>query len=152
MQLRLEEPVMRRVACALAGVALVLLAGCAATQPGDRNTGPGYTNNVSDLQVKVPALKGDPCRGSHADQLFANCGRYVTEVANTIGALRADLPAQAGEVTVLQDAVNSYQRANCDTAAAPTATQRTGCAKALTTIGTELDRLSQALASLPTSG
>jgi hypothetical protein len=143
---------MRRVACVLAGVALVLLAGCANTQPGNGNTGPGYTNNVSDLQVKVPALKGDPCRGSRADQLFPNCGRYVTEVANTIGALRADLPGQSGEITVLQDAVNSYQRGTCDTAVSPTPTQRTNCPKALATIGTELDRLSQALASLPTSG
>lgn len=141
---------MRRLV--LAGVALVLLAGCADAQPGDRNTGPGYTNNVADLQVKVPALKGDPCRGTRADQLFANCGRYVTEVANTIGALRADLPGQAGEIAVLQDAVNSYQRSSCDTATSPSAAQRTDCPKALTSIGTELDRISQALASLPTSG
>jgi hypothetical protein len=141
---------MRRLV--LVGVALVLLAGCANTQPGDRNTGPGYTNNVSDLQVKVPALKTDPCRGTRADQLFATCGRYVTEVANTIGALRADLPGQAGEITVLQDAVDSYQRASCDTATAPTAAQRTDCPKALTSIGTELDRIGQALAALPTSG
>ena len=145
---------MRRVACALAGVALALAgcAGCANTQPGDRNPGPGYTNNVSDLRVKVPALKTDPCRGSRADQLFTNCGRYVTEVANTIGAVRADLPGQTGEVTVLQGAVNSYQRANCDTATSPTSAQRTDCPKALRSIGTELDRLGQALASLPTSG
>jgi hypothetical protein len=141
---------MRRLV--LAGVALVALAGCADTQPGDRNTGPGYTNNVSDLQVKVPALKSDPCRGPRADQLFTTCGRYVTEVANTLGALRADLPGQSGEIAVLQDAVNSYQRASCDTATSPSAAQRTDCPKALTSIGTELDRLSQALAGLPTSG
>jgi hypothetical protein len=146
---------MRRVeqlGCALACVALVLLAGCADNQPGDQNPTPGYTNNVSDLRVKVPALKADPCRGSRADQLFTNCGRYVTEVANTIGALRADLPGQDGEITVLQDAVNSYQRAGCDSATSPTAAQRRDCPKALTSIGTELDRLGQALASLPTSG
>jgi len=68
--------------------------------------------------------------------LFTNCGRYVTEVANTIGALRADLPGQAGEITVLQNAVNSYQQASCDTAPSPTAAQRTNCPKALTSIGT----------------
>ena len=141
---------MRRLV--LVGVALVLLAGCADTQPGDRNTGPGYTNNVSDLQVKVPALKSDPCRGTRADQLFPTCGRYVTEVANTIGAMKADLPGQAGEITVLQNAVNTYQQASCDTATSPSAAQRTGCPKALTSIGTELDRISQALSSLPTSG
>jgi hypothetical protein len=142
--------VLRRIV--LVGVALVSLAGCADTQPGDRNTGPGYTNNVSDLQIKVPALKGDPCRGARASQLFATCGRYVTEVANTIGALRADLPGQTGEITVLQNAVNSYQQASCDTATSPTAAQRVDCPKALTSIGTELDRISQALAGLPTSG
>jgi hypothetical protein len=141
--------------CAVAGVTLVVLAvaGCADDQPGDQNPGAGYTNNVSDLQVKVPALRADPCRGAQVDQLFGNCGRYVTEVANTIGALRAELAGQAGEITALQDAVNSYQRADCDSSGnTPSATQRTDCPKALTSIGVELDRLNDALAGLPTSG
>lgn len=135
-------------ALALAGC----LAGCADTQPGDQNPGAGYTNNVSDLDVKIPALQADPCRGKQADSLYGNCGRYVTEVANTIGALRADLPAQSGEIDTLQAAVNSYQKTDCDTVGGtPSTAQRTGCPKALASIGTELDRLSQALASLPTS-
>jgi hypothetical protein len=85
------------------------------------------------------------------DQLFGNCGRYVTEVANTIGALRAELASQSGEIDTLQAAVNSYQRANCDSAGgSPSTAQRSDCPKALTSIGTELDRLGTALATLPT--
>ena len=134
------------------GAALALvLAGCADTQPGDRNPGGGYTNSVADLDVKVPALQADPCRGRQADTLFGDCGRYVTEVANTISALRAELPGQSGEIDTLQAAVTSYQKASCDSSGtSPSAAQRTECPKALTSIGTELDRIDTALASLPT--
>lgn len=143
-----------RVGRVVTGVALVALVatGCADTQPGDRNPGAGYTNSVADLDVKVPALQADPCRGRQAESLFVDCGRYVTEVANTIGALRAELPGQSGEIDTLAAYVTSYQRAGCDTAAGtPSASQRTTCPKALTSIGTELDRIDEALASLPTT-
>lgn len=134
------------------GAALALaLAGCADTQPGDQNPGSGYTNSVADLDVKVPALQSDPCRGRQADTLFGDCGRYVTEVSNTIGALRAELPGQAGEIDTLAAAVNDYQKARCDTAGpSPSSAQRAGCPKALTSIGVELDRIDTALAGLPT--
>src|SRR5438105_1280612 len=100
---------MRVIAGMLAGVlALTALAGCADNQPGDTNNGPGYTDNVADLLVKVPALDGDPCRGKQAGTLFPNCGRYVTEVANTIGALRDNLPNQGAALTALQGAVTRY--------------------------------------------
>lgn len=137
----------------LAGALLALvLAGCAGTQPGDRNPGSGYSNSVADLAVKVPALQADPCRGAQVASLFGNCGRYVAQVANTIGALRAELAGQSGEIDTLQAAVNTYQRAGCDGVGnSPSATQRTDCPKALTSIGTELDRLDQALVRLPTS-
>ena len=141
-----------RIVVAGCALAALVLAGCANTQPGDRNTGRGYTNDVSDLLVKVPALQGDPCRGKQADQLFPSCGRYVTEVANTVSALRTDLPAQSTETNTLQNAVTSYQRSGCDTAGtSPTVDQRNKCPRALAAIGAELDQLSKALDSLPTS-
>ncbi len=142
-----------RLGRVLAGALLALaLAACADDQPGDRNPGAGYTNSVADLKVKVPALQADPCRGSQAGSLFVDCGRYVSEVTNTIGAMRAELPGAAGEIDTLQAAVTSYQKAGCDAVTGtPTAAQRAGCPKALTSIGTELDRISRALASLPTS-
>jgi hypothetical protein len=139
---------------ALAGVALAVLAlaGCADDQPGDQNPGAGYTNNVSDLQVKVPALQSDPCRGTQTDGLFENCGRYVTEVANTLAALRADLPGQGSTIDALQNSVSAFQQHGCDSVSgAPTSAQRGACPTALTSIGTDLDRLSTALASVPTS-
>ena len=138
-----------RVLAGVLALAALVLAGCADTQPGDQNPGAGYTNNVSDLDVKIPALQADPCRGTKAGSLFGNCGRYVTEVANTIGALRAELPSQSGEIDTLQAAVNSYQKTDCDSVDGTV--QRSDCPKALASIGTELDRISQALASLPTS-
>jgi hypothetical protein len=142
------------VASGLAGVALavLVLAGCADAQPGDTNPGSGYTNNVSDLLVKVPALRADPCRGTQADQLFTDCGRYVVEVANTVAALRADVPGQAEQINALSDAVHSFQTLACDSAGNdPSPAQRSGCPQALTSIGNDLDRLGQALATTPTS-
>lgn len=139
---------------ALAGVTLAALAlgGCADNQPGDQNPGAGYTNNVSDLQVKIPALKSDPCRGKQTDGLFENCGRYVTEVANTIAALRADLTNQGDTINALENSVTSYQQHGCDSVNGnPTSAQTSACPTALTSIGADLDRLSTALASVPTS-
>jgi len=102
--------------------------------------------------VKIPAMQADPCRSTQASTLFPNCGRYVTEVANTIGALQQDLPNQGSAVNGLQNAVNSYQRLGCDTiSVAPTAQQEQTCPGNLRTIGTELDLLDKALATVPAS-
>jgi hypothetical protein len=132
-------------------VAVVAVGGCAAPHAGNGSNN-GYTNDVADLLVKVPALRGDPCRGAQAGQIFANCGRYVTEIANTVAALRADLPGQGASVDALQTAVTTYQRNTCDSAgSSPTAVQARACPAALTTIGVELDRLGGALAAIPTS-
>lgn len=144
---------MRRLAC-LAGLVLALLvvAGCADDQPGDRNPGVGYTNNIADLQVKIPALRSDPCRGAQAAQLYGDCGRYVTEVSNTVNALRADVPGHTSLINALSGAVNRYQSMDCDTITGrPTANQRTNCPAALKAIGTDLDQLGSTLASAPTS-
>jgi len=145
---------MRVIAGVLAGVlSLAALAGCADNQPGDTNTGPGYTNNVADLLVKLPALDGDPCRGKQVATLFPNCGRYVTEVAGTLGALRDNLPGQAVALTALQGAVTRFQQLGCDTiTGSPSAVQQVACPAALTAIGGALDVLDKALAALPTSG
>jgi hypothetical protein len=144
---------MRVTAGVLAGVlGLAVLAGCADNQPGDTNNGPGYTNNVADLLVKVPALDSDPCRSKQDNTIWPNCGRYVTEVANTIGALRDDLPGQTATLTTLQAAVTRFQQLGCDTVTgAPTALQQGDCPATLTTIGGALDVLGTALAALPTS-
>lgn len=145
---------MRRLLVACAGVALAVLAvaGCANTQPGDQNPGAGYTNNVSDLLVKIPAMQADPCRGTQVNQLFPNCGRYVTEIANTVNALRADVPGQAADINSLSSAVHTYQSLSCDSAGnSPSAAQQSHCPAALTAIGQDLDRLDKSLASTTTS-
>ena len=142
-----------RIVTALAGVAVVLvLAGCADDQPGDQNPGAGYTNNVSDLQVKVPALQSDPCRGTQGQQDPGSCGRYVTEVANTVSSLQAELPSQARQISAMANSVHSYQSMACDTiSGAPSTAQRDGCPAALTSIGHDLDAIAKALASTPAS-
>ncbi len=144
----------RLVACVGIAVAVLALAGCADTQPGDQNPGAGYTNNVSDLLVKIPALQADPCRRSQAAQLYAGCGRYVTEVANTVNALRADVRGHTDAIDALATAVHSYQSLSCDSAGnSPSAAQRTTCPAALTDIGRDLDQLDSTLATAtPTSG
>ncbi|HEX5407254.1 MAG TPA: hypothetical protein VFX16_33685 [Pseudonocardiaceae bacterium] len=143
----------RATVTALAGVVLVLtLAGCADDQPGDQNPGAGYTNNVSDLLVKIPALQSDPCRGAQGQQDYGNCGRYVTEVANTVAALQADVPNQADAINALAASVRTYQSMACDTIPGkPSAAQRTDCPAALTSIGRDLDVIAKALASSPSS-
>jgi hypothetical protein len=137
----------------LAGVlGLAVLTGCADNQPGDTNNGPGYTDNVSDLLVKVPALAADPCRSAQANTLYPNCGRYVAQVANTISAIRDNLPNQGTATGTLQQAVNRFQQMGCDTITGqPSSSQAQECPAALRTIGTELDTLSKALTSIPTS-
>lgn len=133
-------------ALAAALAAALSLAGCANTQPGDVNNGPGYTNNINDLSTKVQVYSADPCRSAQSGQLFANCGRFVTEVASTIGTLRSQLPNNA-DIGAAQNAVNSFQRLGCDAiGGTPTAAQRTGCPQALLAIGHALDDLNRALA------
>lgn len=137
-------------AASAAGIVLAVLAvaGCADAQPGDQNTGSGYSNNVSDLLVKIPALVSDPCRSPQAD--YTNCGRYVTEVANTVNALRADVPGHTAQVNGLANAVHTYQSLACDTISGkPTATQRAKCPASLSTIGKDLDQLGSSLAASP---
>lgn len=150
----MRRPLVARVGVALAALAVAGgVAACADTQPGDQNPGVGYTNNVSDLLVKIPALQADPCRGSQAPQLFTGCGRYVTEVANTVNALHADVTGHTDAINALATAVHSYQSLSCDTAGtSPSEAQRTTCPAALADIGRDLDQLDSALRTTPTSG
>jgi hypothetical protein len=136
------------VAVSVAGIvfAVLAVAGCGEAQPGGQSTGSGYTNNVADLLVKIPALVTDPCRSPNAD--YTNCGRYVTEVANTVNALRADVPGHTAQVNSLGTAVHTYQSMACDTISGkPTPAQQTKCPAALQTIGKDLDQLGKSLAA-----
>ena len=49
--------------------------------------------------MKIPALQNDPCRGTQANKIYPNCGRYVTEVANVVDAVHAELPNQPNLTT-----------------------------------------------------
>lgn len=142
---------MRRLAVLLAALAVaVLVAGCSGARTGGGGNGPGYSGNVSDLLVKIPALQSDPCRGAQADQLYRTCGRYVTEVANTVNTLRADVQGHKAQVDALAKAVHTYQSMGCDTIAGqPSQAQRTRCPQALRTIGGELDQLGNSLGGGP---
>lgn len=146
---------MRRTAsrAVIAGTALaavLALAGCADAQPGDVNNGPGYTDSIADLLVKIPALQNDPCRSTQASTIYPNCGRYVTEVANVVDAVHAELPSQPNLTTNLQNAVNTFQQLRCETVNNDASAQQTkNCPQALRTIGTELDSVDKTLSTLP---
>lgn len=146
---------MRRTAsrAVIAGTALaavLALAGCADAQPGDVNNGPGYTDSIADLLVKIPALQNDPCRSTQAPKIYANCGRYVTEVANVVDAVHAELPSQPNLTTNLQNAVNTFQQLRCETVNGDaSAAQAASCPQALRTIGSELDSVDKTLSTLP---
>ena len=146
---------MRRTAgrAVIAGTALaavLALAGCADTQPGDVNNGPGYTDSIADLLVKIPALQNDPCRGTQVGRIYPNCGRYVTEVANVVDAVHAELPNQPNLTSNLQGAVNTYQTLRCESVNNDaSAAQTKSCPGALRTIGTELDSVDKTLSAMP---
>jgi hypothetical protein len=146
----MRRAVSRVVIASTALAAALTLAGCADAQPGDVNNGPGYTNSVSDLLVKIPALQGDPCRSTQAGKIYPNCGRYVTEVANVVDAVRAELPNQPDLTSNLQGAVNTYQQLRCETVNGTGSTsQQKSCPQALRTIGSELDGVDKTLSKLP---
>jgi hypothetical protein len=124
------------------------LAGCADAQPGDVNNGPGYTENVSDLLVKIPALLQDPCRTGQLAQVYPSCGRYVTEVANTANTLEVAAPNETAAANALTKAVNTYQQQGCQNVTDQgSAVQNQQCPAALKTIGAELDEVDTALSS-----
>lgn len=146
---------MRRLVTAVVGVtcAILTVAGCADAQPGDRNNGPGYTNNAADLLVKMQALQSDPCRSAQAPQLFSGCGRFVTEIANSVITLRDTIPSQSDAITTLSSAANTFQKLGCDTISGqPSATQTAQCPGTLRTIGAELDRIEPELAKSTSNG
>src|SRR5207245_1718171 len=105
---------MRRIVIVAIVLSTISLAGCADNQPGDTNTGPGVATDVSDLAVKVDALKNDPCLNKNVAQIYTQCGRFVTEVANIIGTFRQEQPQHGSTADALQDSVNAYQQAGCD--------------------------------------
>ncbi|GDY29973.1 hypothetical protein GTS_16060 [Gandjariella thermophila] len=128
----------------LAGVALlVLLAGCAG---GSRSgtPAPPTTADATALRVKVHALEADQCQRVDARTVYPECGRYVTEVAGTVGTLRSQLsgqPAAGDALARLQSGVSAYQSRGCDGPAAPA----DECAAALTTLRTALAQAGSAL-------
>lgn len=149
--MRMRRTAGRAVIAGTALAAVLTLAGCADAQPGDVNNGPGYTDSISDLLVKIPALQNDPCRSTKAPQIYPNCGRYVTEVSNVVDAVHAELPNRPDLTKNLQSAVNSYQQLRCELVnndASPT--QAKNCPAALRTIGSELDTVDKTLSALPT--
>jgi hypothetical protein len=130
--------------------ALAAVAACGQTQTGGPTA--GYTDNVANLQVKVSALRADPCRSTQAPQIFGSCGRYVTEVSNTVVPLHDALPAQATVINAMAAAVHTFQSMTCDTISGqPSATQAAQCPTALTEIGSDLDKIGPLLASAPGS-
>lgn len=139
------------VSMILFSAATLAIGGCANTQPGDKNAGPGVAQERPDVTVKLAALRGDPCRGPRVATIYPGCGRFVTEVANTVATLRAQLPGEVVATSALNDAVTVYQRLGCEiVAGAASPDQTTRCPQALTTIGAELDRLGRVMASQPT--
>jgi hypothetical protein len=132
----------------LAGVALlVLLAGCGGAGQGGSTGGsqaPPATGDVSALRVKVHALEADQCQRVDPRTVFPECGRYVTEVAGTVGTLRGQLAGQpnSGDALArLQSGVSEYQGKGCEGPSAPA----DECAAALGKLRTALAEAANAL-------
>jgi hypothetical protein len=123
--------------------ALTGCAGCGSDSRGGAPT-PSTTGDVTALRVKVHALEADQCQRVDARTVYPECARYVTEVAGTVGSLRAQLagqPATGDALARLQAGVSAYQTRGCDGPAAPT----DECAAALTTLRTALAEAGNAL-------
>ena len=138
----------RRMWVTGAALALLAVAGCGTPQNGGPTA--GYTNNVANLQVKISGLRTDPCGTTQAAQIYGNCGRFVTEVSNTIVPLHDALPTQGTVIDSMAAAVHTFQSMSCDTISGqPSAAQAQQCPQALVLIGTDLGKISPALASAP---
>ncbi len=136
---------------ALAGV---LLAGCGGGQSGGSR--PSVNEDLQALQSKIPLLQADECYTADAHVVFPRCGKYVTQLASTVGSLKAQLAPKGarlrGEVKSLGDGINEYQRQDCgNSSGQPSATQEKACPHALITMHDSLHGMGQYLASLPTS-
>jgi hypothetical protein len=131
-----------RLAVAAGMAVLVALAGCGTgVQAPPRGT-PGV--DVDALRVKVHALEADQCQRLDPRAVFPDCGRYVTEVAGTVGALRAQLggkPNAADALARLQSGVATYQGRSCEVPGGPVEE----CATALATLRTALAQLGDTL-------
>lgn len=140
---------MRRLMWVAGGaLALLAVAGCGSPQTGGPSA--GYTNNVANLQVKISGLRTDPCGTAQAAQIYGNCGRFVTEVSNTVVPLHDALPTQASVIDSMAAAVHTFQSMSCDTITGqPSADQAKQCPQALVQIGTDLTKISPVLASAP---
>jgi hypothetical protein len=139
---------MRRVLIMIA-IALAV-AGCSA--------GAGRPQTPEDLQAlrnKIPLLQADECYTDPQDS-YARCGKYVTELGSTVGALHDQLANAGGtvadEINRLAGGVNSYQQASCENSASqPTPAQAKQCPAALITIRTNLGKLGSYLESASTA-
>jgi hypothetical protein len=120
-----------RLVLAAGMVVLVGLAGCGANGPAPPRGTPHV--DVGALRVKVRALQADQCQRLDPRAVYPDCGRYVTEVAGTVGTLRAQLggrPDAAEALGRLQSGVATYQGRSCENTGAPAEE----CAAALATL------------------
>jgi hypothetical protein len=137
---------MRRVAVLAAGAALlVALTGCS-SEFGGSHIQSGETNeDPSILQTKIKALMVDGCYRGDLQEVYPQCGKFITQLDSTTGSVDQLLAprgrTQAAAAKQLRSGVDSYQQLGCDTPEEGSADQRTGCPAALSRIHDSLDRL-----------
>lgn len=137
---------MRRVLAGVAGLMLLVVAGCA-NEAGPQPEGQPGDPGPEALRVKLDALTVDRCYTQPTQQRPKNCEKYVTQLANVVG--RVDKHAAAGGPQAAQrgreldTAIAAYRDNGCnvDEPASPDA-----CTGALTDIATALHAIKSGFA------
>lgn len=98
------------------------------------------------LQLKIRALKTDPCHRDPSAQRPQGCEKFITQLGNTTATAReaaGTYPRLKVPVEHMQQSIDAYRAADC--ASAQPRDER-ACVQTLTELATALDEAEAALA------
>lgn len=106
----------------LVALTALVLAGCS-TGPAtisERSSTPTATTDARSadrteaLRTKFAFLEGDPCAQDDPAAAFPRCGRFITEIRNTIPQVRRDAPAAGARAGSTEAALDRFTAAGCE--------------------------------------
>ncbi|NKQ57860.1 hypothetical protein HFP15_33865 [Amycolatopsis sp. K13G38] len=122
----------------------LVLAGCGnEAGPTPQGGGPQQADTPEALATKLRVYTTDQCFLTPDTQLPKGCQKYVTELASTVGMVRAQAGSKHPNLIPLADAldkhVGEYRDAHCDSVATP----GNPCSQTLTEIANTLRDIKQ---------
>lgn len=138
-------------------VTLALVGGCS-TGPatiGERTGSPSAApttdaraaDRTEALRTKFAFYLRDGCATADPAQVFPQCGRFVTEIRNTLPQVRRDAPEAAGPAEATEAALDRFTADGCEgTPGALGAGDAASCGPALARVQQEVRDLGAAVA------